>query len=357
LGKAAKSRVSETGPAALGQGARFKDELCTGIKGTDDAQTVGVQICVFGGQGFVLAADDITQSLDGLDSGHNGEHRARSPWTNAVQGMGNGARFWACNTRTGSRILKSGLADYERLAVVRTRRAPDFNIRTGSRRIKVGPEPAQEHFMALPDTYTLKPGSIPAYFDAILQAQAPERFSVKFLDGLEFKSTNDRSLVGILKDLGFLDADAVPTKRYYEFLDRSQSRKVLASAIRETYGDLFAVNKDAYKLSAEEVKNKLRTLYAGSKKDGLIARIASTFTALCEYADFSSPPSAPASKEEKHAPPKPAAAPLHDTTTAGQIHKPVSLDSLQYHINIVLPESRDQAVYDAIFKSLRDHLR
>jgi hypothetical protein len=34
----------------------------------------------------------------------------------------------------------------------------------------------------------------------------------------------------------------------------------------------------------------------------------------------------------------------------------VSLDSLQYHINIVLPESRDQAVYDAIFKSLRDHL-
>jgi hypothetical protein len=35
----------------------------------------------------------------------------------------------------------------------------------------------------------------------------------------------------------------------------------------------------------------------------------------------------------------------------------IKLDSLQYHINIVLPESRDQAVYDAIFKSLRDHLR
>ena len=34
----------------------------------------------------------------------------------------------------------------------------------------------------------------------------------------------------------------------------------------------------------------------------------------------------------------------------------LSMDALQYHINIVLPESRDQAVYDAIFKSLRDHL-
>ena len=34
----------------------------------------------------------------------------------------------------------------------------------------------------------------------------------------------------------------------------------------------------------------------------------------------------------------------------------LDLGALQYHINIVLPDSRDQAVYDAIFKSLRDHL-
>ncbi len=34
----------------------------------------------------------------------------------------------------------------------------------------------------------------------------------------------------------------------------------------------------------------------------------------------------------------------------------LSIDSMQYHINIVLPESRDQGVYDAIFKSLKEHL-
>jgi hypothetical protein len=32
------------------------------------------------------------------------------------------------------------------------------------------------------------------------------------------------------------------------------------------------------------------------------------------------------------------------------------LSGLQYHINIVLPETRDQAVFDAIFKALREHL-
>ena len=59
-------------------------------------------------------------------------------------------------------------------------------------------KPYRNIIMSLPDTYTVKPGSIPAYFDAILQAEAPERFSIKFLEGLEFKSTNDRLLVGLL---------------------------------------------------------------------------------------------------------------------------------------------------------------
>jgi hypothetical protein len=210
--------------------------------------------------------------------------------------------------------------------------------------------------MPLPDGYTVKPGSIPAYFDAILQAGAPERFSVKFLEGLEFKSTNDRTLIGILKDLGFLDADAAPTKRYFEFLDKQQSRKVLAAGIREAFSELFALNKDANKLTAEEVKGKLRTLYAGSKKDSVIALIARTFIALCEYADFSAPlPVQPVVEKDDSVAPSDTCSPESKIRSTAQ--KSVSLDSLQYHINIVLPESRDQAVYDAIFKSLRDHLK
>lgn len=143
--------------------------------------------------------------------------------------------------------------------------------------------------MALPDSYTLKPGSIPAHFDAMLDSQAPERFSIKFLENLGFTSTNDRLLIGVLKDLGFLNADGTPQQRYYEFLDRSRSKQVLADAIREAFSDLFAVNTKANELTTDDVKNKLRTLYAGKKSDDLVGRIAKTFTALCEYADFSKP--------------------------------------------------------------------
>lgn len=167
--------------------------------------------------------------------------------------------------------------------------------------------------------------------------------------------------INVLKEIGFLDADGVPTSRYYEFLDRSQSEKVVAEGVRDAYSDLFAVNRNAHQMSVDDVKNKLRTLYHGQKKDNLISRIASTFVALCEYADFSPRPQATReSAATESAPHQPTDASFSSNDqSAPDDHNPAStigLDSLQYHINIVLPESRDPSVYDAIFKSLKDHL-
>lgn len=220
--------------------------------------------------------------------------------------------------------------------------------------------------MALPDSYTLKPGSIPAYFEAMLNAEAPQRFTAGFLESLEFKSSNDRLFINVLKELGFIDTDGIPKDRYYEFLDRTRSQKVIAEGVREAYIDLFAVNKQANELPTDEVKNKLRTLYKGVKKDNLIGRIASTFNALCDYADFSiqrKPETSKSSTKKAEDDPKDQKGegnvrekPTSETTPPYGSGRGLVLDSLQYHINIVLPESRDQAVYDAIFKSLRDHL-
>jgi len=213
--------------------------------------------------------------------------------------------------------------------------------------------------MSLPNSYTIKPGAIPAYFEGILNAEPPDRFSIKFLEGLGFGSSNDRLLIGILKELGFLNADGAPQERYYSFLDRSSSGRVLAEGIKEAYSDLFAVNTSAHTLTSEEAFNKLRTLYKGDKKDTVIKNISKTFAALCDYADFRSPVAA-VDKTKKNADIEDV---HHDdmsgdstTETGADLPKKIGLKSLQYHINIVLPDTRDQAVYDAIFKSLRDHL-
>jgi hypothetical protein len=212
--------------------------------------------------------------------------------------------------------------------------------------------------MTLPDSYTLKPNSIPAYFDAMLDAQPPERFSIKFLENLGFTSTNDRLFVGILKDLGFLNRDGTPQSRYFGFMDRSQSKQVVAEGIREAFSDLFAINTKADDFTVDDVRNKLRTLYAGKKTDLVIGNIAKTFRALCDYADFSgtvmlknAPTLEPSVTEPKIGGPAETKQ-EEQTATSGKIR----VSAMQYHINIVLPDTRDQAVYDAIFKSLRDHL-
>lgn len=215
--------------------------------------------------------------------------------------------------------------------------------------------------MALPDSYTLKTGSIQAYFDAMLDAQPPERFSVKFLENLGFTSTNDRLFIGILKDIGFLNRDGTPQQRYFDFLDRTRSAQILADGIREAYADLFSVNTKANEFTVQDAKNKLRTLYSGKKTDLVIGNIAKTFRALCDIADFTGAPATrqdrqtdeeqiEASQEER----EPSPRHIHDEALppSGKIR----VSGLQYHINIVLPETRDQAVFDAIFKSLRDHL-
>lgn len=214
--------------------------------------------------------------------------------------------------------------------------------------------------MPLPDSYTFKPNAIPAYFDAILDAEAPERFSVKFIENLGFTSTNDRLFIGILKDIGFLNRDGAPQPRYYEFLDRSNSKRVVAQGIREAFSDLFAVNKKINDSPLEEVRNKLKTLYSGKKTNLVIDKIAKTFKALCDYADFSTPSSGAISKEMSS---PEGSKPEEELTTketgAEKTHTEahaMKVGALQYHINIVLPDTRDQAVYDAIFKSLREHL-
>ena len=195
----------------------------------------------------------------------------------------------------------------------------------------------------------------------MLDAQPPERFSLKFLENLGFTSTNDRLFIGILKDLGFLNRDGQPQSRYFEFMDRTRAKQALAEGIRESYADLFAVNTKANDFTAQEAKNKLRTLYAGKKTDLVIGLIAKTFRALCDYADFSgsSQPRKQQRTPEEGDAPALVEREQHQRQAADEAAPPtakIKVSGLQYHINIVLPDSRDQAVFDAIFKSLREHL-
>lgn len=208
--------------------------------------------------------------------------------------------------------------------------------------------------MALPEQYLVTTKNLDAFFNSLLNAQAPTKFTNKFLEQLEFKSTNDRLFIGVLKALGFIDNGGTPLERYFKFLDQTQSRNVLAEAVREVYKDLFTINVKANEMSPSEVKNKLKTLTQGSKSDKVLSLMANTFTALCKYADFSNTVSKQLVTVEKHdldnEPPHSEQRLMHEL-----VNKKITTE-MHYNIQIHLPETRDLTVYDAIFKSLKEHL-
>jgi hypothetical protein len=210
--------------------------------------------------------------------------------------------------------------------------------------------------MALPEQYLVTTKNLDAFLNSILNAQAPSKFTNRFLEQLEFKSTNDRLFIGILKVLGFIDNNGIPQERYFKFLDQTQSKQILAEAIKEAYADLFTVNVRANEMTASEVKNKLKTLTQGSKSDAVLQWMASTFTALCKYADFSKQPAkelVAVKKEEPHAEEIPNS---EDHKLTHQLINKQITTEMHYNIQIHLPETRDITVYDAIFKSLKEHL-
>jgi hypothetical protein len=191
-------------------------------------------------------------------------------------------------------------------------------------------------------------------------AQAPERVTNKFLTDLHFTSSNDRLFIGVFKALGFINESGEPTNRYFEFLDQSQSGRVLAQGIREAYDDLFRVNKEAYKLDESEVKNKLKTLTRGEKSENVVGLMAKTFVSLCALADWSRTDTTveqPATTPVVGGIPAGATVdPVPIATGAANTGKKFEPMGLHYNIQIHLPASRDPSVYDAIFKNLKDHV-
>jgi hypothetical protein len=203
--------------------------------------------------------------------------------------------------------------------------------------------------MAVPTSYFTTTRNLAKILASIQSAQAPKQFTTRFLASLGFPSAADRLIIGVLKSIGFLTAEGAPTKRYFEYLDQTQAKRVMAEGIREAYSDLFQINRKAQELSNNEIKNKLKTLTQGQVSDSVLDKMTLTLKALAQHADFAASPST-----EKELP-KPEGQPPESRPEIPS-GTGVSLGGLVYNIQLILPADRDQAVYDALFRSLKEHL-
>lgn len=199
--------------------------------------------------------------------------------------------------------------------------------------------------------YVAQPGSIAKIFEKVRHAQTPERFTGDFLETkLGFRGGNYRQFIPLAKKLGFLGSDGRPTDVYKRFRNAATSKSAMAQAVKTGYQEIFERNEYANSLSKDDFKGLVVEITGLESKSRVVQLICQTFETLKKLADFEAAPAA--EKEDA----RPEEHPLKGGTEGeGPLRREVDLN-LSYTINLVLPKSDDPAVFNAIFKSLRDNL-
>ncbi len=202
--------------------------------------------------------------------------------------------------------------------------------------------------MSLTNAYVQIYGQLAELFGRISEGSAPDKFTTQHLKDWGYTSSNYRAVIPLLKALGFLSADGTPTNKYHEYRNTAQSKQVMGEAIREAYGDLFTIKAKPTTSDRQLIEGKFKSTHNSSPTTAKL--MTNTFFALLDLADLTTNPE---QKPKSKAPStEPAAPPVQEETPSKGHSRP----SLHYNIQIHLPATKDIEVFNAIFKSLKEHL-
>ena len=125
----------------------------------------------------------------------------------------------------------------------------------------------------------------------------------------------------------------------------------MATAIKTGYEPFFKKNEYAHKLDKTKLEGLVMELTGLEQRNAIVRSICSSFEALKQFADFEAEPVKEEQRKDTETKPKRRKQNNDETTDEHGFEL-----GLSYTINLVLPKSDDVAVFNAIFKSLRENL-
>lgn len=194
--------------------------------------------------------------------------------------------------------------------------------------------------------YVAQPGTITKILEKAKSAKTPDRFTQDFLTTvLGFKGGNYKQFIPLAKKLKLLNTDGSPTDLYKKFRNNSTSKEAMAQALKNGFSDLFERNEYANKLNDGDLKGLVVEITGLENTDRVVQLICQTFKLINKMSDFNKPLSDDLKGDDEK--------PVNDSLLNN--FKEFDMN-LSYTINLVLPKTDDPAVYNAIFKSLKENL-
>jgi hypothetical protein len=152
----------------------------------------------------------------------------------------------------------------------------------------------------------------------------------------------------MFRKMGFITSDGTPTELYSKFKSDSARGQAALDGLRNAYGEVFRRNEYAHRATENEIRDIIIEITGLQKSDPIVKIIAQSFETIRSFADMASAPSS---------------VDLPVSTYAEEASVPSTMSAarqtglgLSYHINVVLPQTDNIAVFNAIFRSLRENL-
>ena len=187
--------------------------------------------------------------------------------------------------------------------------------------------------------YINAPGNITKVLQKLKQAETPPQFTQDYLaTTLDMPGGSAKPVIPFLKRTGFLTSDGTPTDLYKRFRNPAQSGAAAAEALKNGYKDLYTINEYIHDAKDPDLKGAVVQATGAEDSSKVVTAIVGSFKALKAFVET------------------PLLSRDDNIGSGGGDGKPPVGLQFGYTINLHLPATENVAVFNAIFKSLRDHL-
>lgn len=206
--------------------------------------------------------------------------------------------------------------------------------------------------------YLAASGTLKRVLERAIDASRPDKFNADFLENvLKLTGGAARATISILKKMAFLSSDGVPTELYAKFRTEGGRPAAALTGLRNGFPEIFKRSEYAHTVDDNKLRDIVLEITGLKASDPVAQAIKSTFNVVKSFI--------PAGVDLTGSDDNVSFQDEHISATAnqnghgevvrnvGQGSKPVGL---VYNINIVLPETSDLKVLNAIFRSVKENL-
>lgn len=209
--------------------------------------------------------------------------------------------------------------------------------------------------------YCTSVGTLVNMLEKIKSASVPERFTQDFVSTkLAMKGGTAAACIPFVKKMGFVASDGTPTELYREFRNPRKSRIAVGKAFKKLYQKLYEMNEYIHDATDQEVLGLIVECTGGEKDSTVTKSTLSTLNMLRKISDFDNESDGDVDSLDATISRTPPADPNPQSVSQFQIPSPQQPSNkginLAYTINLNLPATKDIEVFNAIFKSLKEHI-